>query len=153
MDKTINELEKERSELYDKIHSVDSEIRKKKFEALNLDLEDKYIKYVDTFETTHFVHVRYVTEDRFYCSTHNIDYAYLITGHGFDGEFTGYDDATDFYWSYWYELRISSMDADTIIREINKIEIITKEEFDTEFDKCVLNLIEHKNRYENDNRV
>ena len=94
------------------------------------------------------MHVNYVTDDKFYRSTYGVEYAYSIVGHGFDGEFTGYDDATNFYWSCWYELQISSMDIDNLIQEISKIKIITKEEFDSEFEKCVSNLIDYKDRYE-----
>ena len=40
------------------------------------------------------------------------------------------------------------MDIDNLIQEISKIKIITKEEFDSEFEKCVSNLIDYKDRYE-----
>ena len=148
MEKSIEELEKEQKELRDRVSKINDEIKKKKLENLNLNLEDKYIKYTDTYETTHFVHVNYVTDDKFYRSTYGVEYAYSIVGHGFYGEFTGYDDATNFYWSFLYELQISSMDIDNLIQEISKIKIITKEEFDSEFEKCVSNLIDYKDRYE-----
>ena len=96
-------------------------------------------------------HYCYVTDVISVESGGNTKFSYLIRGHGFCGEFTGYGDATSFNWSYWHEFNIESNDIDFLKKQLENIEIITKEEFDKEFEEQVSNLIDYKTRYCYDN--
>ena len=69
-------------------------------------------------------------------------YSYKFKGFGFFGEFTGYDDATDFDWSYWFEFNIHG-DYNKFQEKVSKIEIITKEEFDEAFEEMLKSLREY----------
>ena len=153
MDNIIEKLEKKREKIYEKLFEIDEQIRNAKISSINLDIEGKYIRYKDVFGIVHYCHVTDVMSDELYCANHDTKYAYLIRGHGFDGEFTGYGDATNFYWSYWYEFTISSIDIDNFVKEVNKIEIITKEEFENEFETQWSKLKNYKEKYENDNNI
>ena len=72
----------------------------------------------------------------------NYDYCYMFRGLGFFSEFTGYGDATSFYWDYWYEEYIYG-DEREFIKKIDSIEIITKEEFNKAFEKGIKLLQEY----------
>lgn len=149
MEKTIEELEKEREELYDKAHEIEEEIRAKKINEINLDYEGKFIKYVDMFGNERYCYVTAIMKDRYAYPEFNI--CYLIRGLGFDGEFTGYGDATDFYWSYWYEFYIYAQDIEEFKKKTACITEITKEEFDNAFYAKVEKLMEYNEDYSYDN--
>ena len=135
-------LEKELRSLYDKQNKVSEQIRKLKLEAINIPFEGKYIKYVDTFDSTPiYMKVDWIRQDNSKASKIQ-PYSYTFKGVGFFGEFTGYDDATDFEWSYWFEFNITG-DYDGIQKKISKIEEITKEEFDEAFEIMLESLKEY----------
>lgn len=149
MEKTIEELEQERNKLYDKIHAIDNKIREKKIDEINLNYEGKYIKYKSDFGTEHYCYVTDIMRDRF--SFPNFDVRYLIRGLGFNGDFTGYGDATNFYWSYWYEFNIYAQTVDEFKKKTDSIVEITKEEFDKEFYAHVENVMDYYKNYSYDN--
>lgn len=149
MEKTIEELEKERRELYDKAHDIENEIRKMKIDEINLDYEGKFIKYMDTFGNERYCYVTTIMKDKY--AYPNFEISYLIRGLGFDGEFTGYGDATSFYWSYWYEFYIYANDVEEFRKKTEGITEITKEEFDKEFNSQVKKLLEYNDGYSYDN--
>lgn len=148
MDKTIEELEKERVELYDKAHEVERKIREKKLNDLNIDYEGKYIKYKDDYEIEHYCYVTTIMKDN--CVYHNFDISYMFRGIGFDGEFTGYGDATSFSWSYWYEIYIYAQTPEDFKKKAEGIKEITKEEFDRAFYDHVEKLLEYNEGYKYD---
>ena len=134
--KEIATLEKELSSLYDKQNKVSEQIRKLKLEAINIPFEGKYIKYVDTFDSTPiYMKVDWIRQDNSKASKMQ-PYSYTFKGFGFFGEFTGYDDATQFEWSYWFEFNITG-DYDGIQEKISRIEEITKEDFNLAFEYSI----------------
>ena len=149
MNKTIEELEKERVELYDKAHEVERKIREKKLNDLNIDYEGKYIKYKDDYEIEHYCYVTTIMKENYVY--HNFDISYMFRGIGFDGEFTGYGDATSFSWSYWYEFYIYAHDVEEFKKKTACITEITKEEFDNAFYAKVEKLMEYNKDYSYDN--
>ena len=106
----IQILEKECDKLFDKAYALHDKIKQKKKELVNLDYEGKFIKYNDGWGRIIYMRVDWVTND----STRftDKDFSYLFRGLGFDGEFTGYGDATDFSWGYWYEFYIYGNEQD-----------------------------------------
>ncbi len=144
MQEKIDELTNKRRELYNKISEINEEIRQIRLNEIHLDIEGKFIKYKSMFGIEHYC---YVTDVISVESEGNTKFSYLIRGHGFCGEFTGYGDATSFNWSYWHEFNIESNDIDFLKKQLENIEIITKEEFDKEFEEQVSNLIDYKTRY------
>lgn len=149
MEKTIEELEKEREELYDKAHEIEDEIRERKINEINLDYKGKFIKYTNDFGIEHYCYVTTIMKDKYAYPSFNI--SYLIRGLGFDGEFTGYGDATNFFWSYWYEFYIYAQDVEEFRKKTANIKEITKEEFDQAFKSQVKNLLEYNGGYSYDN--
>lgn len=147
MEKTIEELAKERDELYDKINNINEQIRQIRISEIHLDIEGKYIKYKDIFGYEHYCYVTDVMFNKLAAEYRNTKYSYLIRGHGFCGEFTGYGDSTSFQWSYWYEFHIESTDIDDLKRQVDNVQIITKEEFDEQFNLCLENIKEYKESY------
>ena len=147
MQKTIEELTKERSELHDKISEINEKIRQIRLNEINLDIEGKFIKYTSIFGLTHYCYVTEVIFDKLANEYGNTRFSYLIRGHGFCGEFTGYGDATSFDWSYWHEFHIEASDIEVLKKQVENIEIITKEEFDIEFEKQVADLLEYQEKY------
>ena len=138
--KEIEKLEKERDELYNKAHEISDKIKDLKIKEVNLNgFEGKYIKYEDEEGFPEYMHVNWVTKETLRHS--NFDYSYMLRGLGFYGEFTGYGDATQFFWSYWDEIYIYG-DGDDFKEKVKKIKIITKEEFDEAFEK-VLEQVKH----------
>lgn len=149
MEKTIEELERARRELYDKAHEIEDEIHQRKIEEINLDYEGKFIKYKGDFGVEHYCYVTTIMKDKYTYPSFNI--SYLIRGLGFDGEFTGYGDATSFYWSYWYEFYIYAQDVEEFKKKTANIKEITKDEFDQVFKTKVKNLLEYNEGYSYDN--
>jgi len=131
--KEIEELEDKFDSLSDEQHKVSSKIRELQLKLINLPYEGKYIKYIDVFDSTPI----YMKVDWIRDTPEKTDrkrpYSYTFKGFGFFGEFTGYDDATDFDWSYWFEFNISG-NYNEFKEKISKIEEITKEEFDEAFE-------------------
>ena len=151
MQAKIDELTNKRSELYDKIYEINEEIRQIRLNEIHLDIEGKFIKYKSMFGIEHYCYVTDVIFDKLATEYGNTKFSYLIRGHGFCGEFTGYGDATSFNWSYWHEFLIEANDIDFLKKQVENIEIITKEEFDKEFEEQVSNLIDYKTKYSYDN--
>ena len=151
MQEKIDELTNKRSELYDKIYEINEEIRQIRLNEIHLDIEGKFIKYKSMFGIEHYCYVTDVIFDKLAVEYGNTKFSYLIRGHGFCGEFTGYSDETSFNWSYWHEFNIESTDIDFLKKQVESVEIITKEEFDKEFEKQVSNLIDYKAKYCYDN--
>ena len=91
------------------------------------------LKYIDTFDSTPiYMKVDYIRESSEKTGKHR-PYSYTFKGFGFFGEFTGYDDATEFDWSYWFEFDITG-DLKDIKEKIEKIEEISKDEFNEAFE-------------------
>lgn len=133
MSDKIEKLTKQRDELYDQANKLAEQIKELKLEELNLNkLQDKYIKYNDGFDNITYMKVEEIMKDNFRFK--NFDISYMLRGLGFSYEFTGYDDATSFYWDYWLEEYIYGDERD-FIKKINSIEIITEEEFDKKFEE------------------
>lgn len=143
--KEIESLEKRQSSLNDEQHDISEKIRQLRLKLINLPWEGKYIKYIDTFDSTPM----YMKVDWIRQSNENIDrkkpYSYTFKGYGFWGEFTGYDDATNFDWSYWFEFNISGNYSE-IKDKIAKIEVIDKKEFDEAFEKMIELVKEYHNK-------
>lgn len=143
--KEIESLEKRQSSLNDEQHDISEKIRQLRLKLINLPWEGKYIKYIDTFDSTPM----YMKVDWIRQSNENIDrkkpYSYTFKGYGFWGEFTGYDDATNFDWSYWFEFNISGNYSE-IKDKIAKIEVIDKKEFDEAFEKMIESVKEYHNK-------
>lgn len=147
MQERIDELKKERDELYNKINDINEKIRQIKLDEIHLDIKGKFIKYTSIFGIEHYCYVTDVMFDKLAMEYGNTKFSYLIRGHGFCGEFTGYGDATSFDWSYWHEFRIEANDIDFLKKQVEKVEIITKKEFDNEFEKQVADLLEYQEIY------
>lgn len=131
--KEIATLEKESEKLNKEQHEISEKIRTLKLKLINLPWEGKYIKYVDTFDSTPiYMKVDYIRESPEKAGRHR-PYSYTFKGFGFFGEFTGYDDATQFDWSYWFEFDITG-DLKDIKQKIEKIEEISKDEFNEAFE-------------------
>lgn len=143
--KEIESLEKRQSSLNDEQHDISEKIRQLRLKLINLPWEGKYIKYIDTFDSTPM----YMKVDWIRQSNENIDrkkpYSYTFKGYGFWGEFTGYDDATNFDWSYWFEFNISGNYSE-IKDKIAKIEVIDKKEFYEAFEKMIESVKEYHNK-------
>lgn len=144
----IETLENKLDELITETQEVRKKIRDLKLESLNLDLEGKYIKYHDDFGWTHYCLVYWVTKDTIRYG--NFEYAYMIRGLGFSGEFVGYHDCTSFSWDYSYEFYIYDNDIDKFKKEIEKIEEITKEEFDSVLLEMLGKVSEYHKKYQED---
>lgn len=151
MQEKIDELTNKRRELYDKISEINEEIRQIRLNEIHLDIEGKFIKYKSMFGIEHYCYVTDVIFDKLASDYGDTKFSYLIRGHGFCGKFTGYGDATDFNWSYWHEFLIEANGIDFLKKQVENIEIITKEEFDKEFEEQVSNLIDYKTKYCYDN--
>ena len=149
MKRTIEELEKERKELYEKAHNIEQEISELKIKDLNLDYEGKYIKYKDDYETEHYCYVTTIMKDTYVY--HGFDISYMLRGLGFYGEFTGYGDATSFCWSYWHEIYIYAQSVEEFKKKTENITEITKEEFNKAFYGHVEKLLEYNEGYSYDN--
>lgn len=130
----IQALEKKCNKLFDKAYALRNEIKEKKKALVNLDYEGKYIKYDDGWGRTIYMKVEWVVVDKTRFS--DKDFSYMFRGLGFEGEFTGYGDATSFYWDYWYEFYIYG-DEKQFLDGIDRITEITQEEFNIEFDKQI----------------
>ena len=143
--KEIESLEKRQSSLNDEQHDISEKIRQLRLKLINLPFEGKYIKYIDTFDSTPM----YMKVDWIRQAPEKTDrkrpYSYTFKGYGFWGEFTGYDDATNFDWSYWFEFNISG-DYSEIKDKITKIEVIDKKEFDEAFEKMIESVKEYHNK-------
>ncbi len=138
----IEELDKKRDALRDEENSLSEEIRKLELEQLNMPWEGKYIKYVDTFDSSPtYMKVKWIRESKEQTDRKH-PYAYTFAGLGFYGEFTGADDDTEFYWSYWFEFTIKGNYAE-VKKKIDKIVEIDKEEFDEAFDEMLNSLKEY----------
>jgi len=132
MSDKIEKLTKQRDELYDQANKLAEQIKELKLEELNLNkLQDKYIKYNNGFDVITYMKVEEIMKDTF--RFQNFEISYMLRGLGFSYEFTGYDDATSFYWDYWYEEYIYGDERD-FIKKLESIEIITEEEFNKLFD-------------------
>lgn len=133
MSDKIEKLTKQRDELYDQANKLAEQIKELKLEELNLNkLQDKYIKYNNGFDVITYMKVEEIMKYNF--RFQNFEISYMLRGIGFSYEFTGYDDATSFYWDYWYEEYIYGDERD-FIKKINSIEIITEEEFNKAFEE------------------
>lgn len=133
MSDKIEKLTKQRDELYDQANKLAEQIKELKLEELNLNkLQDKYIKYNNGFGVITYMKVEEIMKDNF--RFQNFEISYMLRGLGFSYEFTGYDDATSFYWNYWYEEYIYGNERD-FIKKINSIKIITEEEFNKAFEE------------------
>lgn len=143
--KEIESLVKRQSSLDDEQHDISEKIRQLRLKLINLPFEGKYIKYTDTFDSTPM----YMKVDWIRQAPEKTDrkrpYSYTFKGYGFWGEFTGYDDATNFDWSYWFEFNISG-DYSEIKDKIAKIEVIDKKEFDEAFEKMIESIKEYHNK-------
>lgn len=132
----LKSLQKEYDAHSKEQHIISEKMRKLQLDAINLPWEGKYIKYIDVFDSNPI----YMKVDHIRQSPEKIDrknpYSYTFKGFGFFGEFTGYDDATDFDWSYWFEFNITGNYTE-FTKKVKKIEIITKEEFDEAFEKML----------------
>lgn len=138
LENRLSDLQEEEKEIIEKINDL-------KLKEINLDFENKYIRYQDDFGITHYCLVDWITKDRIRYS--NFAYSYLIRGLGFSGEFLGYSDCTHFYWDYSYEFYLYSNSIDEFKKMIGKIEIITKEEFDTKLCEMRKQLFEYHKSY------
>lgn len=134
--KEIEELKNKQNSLNDESHKISEQIRELKLKFINLPYEGKYIKYIDTFDSTPiYMKVDWIRESPEKTDRKN-PYSYTFKGFGFFGEFTGYNDETDFDWSYWFEFDITGNDIE-FTNKVKKIEIITKEEFDEAFEQML----------------
>lgn len=132
MSDKIERLTKQRDELLDQADKLSKQITELKLDELNLnELKGKYIKYNNGFDVITYMKVEEIIKDNFQFK--NFDISYMLRGLGFSYEFTGYGDATNFYWDYWYEEYIYG-DEETFKKKINSIEIITEETFNWLFD-------------------
>lgn len=128
------ELREESSKLFD----LAKDMKKK---LINLDFKGKYIRYGDEFDSNPiYMKVDWITEDKIRYA--RFDYSYMFRGLGFFGEFTGYGDATEFDWSYWFEFYIYG-DGKNFFKKVDKIEEITKEEFDEAFEEMLKSVREY----------
>lgn len=143
----ILNLQKKANKYWDKYSEIKKLIIEKKKECINLDFEGKFIKYDDGWGRIIYMKVDWVTVDKL-CHADK-DFSYMFRGLGFDGEFTGYGDATDFSWSYWYEFYIYG-DEETFLNSINRIKEITEEEFNMAFDEQINNLKEYHYKHKID---
>lgn len=148
MEKTINDLNEEKKLLYKQIHEIDDKIRETELSQLHLDCKGKFIKYKNDFGIEHYCHVSTIMKDKYTYPEFNI--CYLIRGLGFDGEFTGYGDETDFNWSYWYEFYIYAQNANEFSKKTENIKEITKEEFNSKFYSYIEKLLEYHEDYSYD---
>ena len=130
----IIELQKQADETWDKYNELKDLIREKKKECVNLDFEGKFIKYDDGYGRIIYMEVEWVVADKIRHG--DKDFSYMFRGLGFDGEYTGYGDATNFTWDYWYEFYIYG-DEKQFLDSIDKIEEITREEFNKAFDEQI----------------
>lgn len=134
--KEIEELENKQNSLNDERYKISDQIRELKLKLINLPYEGKYIKYIDVFDSTPiYMKVDWIREAPDKADRHR-QYSYTFKGFGFFGEFTGYDDATDFEWSYWFEFNIIGNYIE-FTEKVKKIEVITKEEFDEAFEQML----------------
>lgn len=134
--KEIEVLKNKQDSLNDERYKISEQIRELQLKLINLPYEGKYIKYIDTFDSNPiYMKVDWIREapektDR------KSPYSYTFKGFGFFGEFTGYDDATDFDWSYWFEFNITG-NYNEFTEKVKTIELITKEEFDEAFEQML----------------
>lgn len=132
MIKKLEELNKERHEVYEKCwdewHKYLETYRSKLLELLPY--EGKFIKTDLDFEGVY----SYIKVDEIF--KHGGD-TIVIRGYGFYSEFTEYLDATYTSWGFMKEIHIK---IDRISEEIKKIQIITKEEFNQAFDLMIENM-------------
>ena len=145
----IESLKKKQDILYSKIDKISEQIKEEKRKLINLDkFEGKYIKYHDTiFGGTVYMLVDCIMRDKTRYT--NYDYCYMFRGLGFSSEFTGYGDATSFSWDYWYEFYFHGNESDFFEKIEKEITIITKEEFNKEFENVIKQLKEfhYTNKY------
>lgn len=145
IEKEIKELEKELDSLAEKRDELKSKIKSLKVQQISdtLKLEGTYIKYTDEFDNTHYLKVDWIREDNI---VHTDSISFYLKGYGFSGEFLGYDDATSFDWSYFYELYIYGRTDEDFKEKAKKVQVITKEEFDTTFEEMLNKLKEYHNK-------
>lgn len=141
----IEKLEKELKDLYEKEYELREKIDDLKLKSINLDLEGKYIQYYDDCGVDHYCYVNWIDEDKRRYG--NFTYSYRFSGLGFQGEFTGYEDCTRFYWDFSYEFYVYSNDIDNFKSKIDRIKIIDKNEFDSKLLEKTTKLIEYHNKY------
>lgn len=137
LDSEILELEKEYTEVSSKLHDIHDKIinlQLKKY-ALN-DLEGKFIKYQRDDSIVDYMLVDWVYEQHITsCS-----FEKTFRGIGFSYEFTGYYDATWCEFDFMKEFTISNNSEKEFKEEIDKIKIITKEEFELAFNEMINNM-------------
>ena len=145
IEKEIKELEKELTSLAEKRDELKSKIKSLKVQQISdtLKLEGTYIKYTDEFDNTHYLKVDWIREDN---TVYTDTISLCLKGYGFSGEFLGYDDATSFDWSYFYELYICGRTDEDFKEKAKKVQVITKEEFDTAFEEMLNKLKEYHNK-------
>lgn len=145
IEKEIKELEKELDSLTEKRNQLKSKIKTLKTQQISdtLKLEGTYIKYTDEFDNTHYLKVDWIREDN---TVYTDSISLCLKGYGFSGEFLGYDDATSFDWSYFYELYVHGRTDEDFKEKAKKVQVITKEEFDTAFEEMLNKLKEYHNK-------
>ena len=144
----IEMLEELETDLVNKLRTVREQIKKNKMQAKKLDFEGKYIRYDGDIPI--YMRVDLIREEPRWLD--RFDYSYTLRGFGFSGEFTGYDDATSFYWDYMYEFDIYG-DERSFNDKVNKIQIISEEVFEEAFNICMESVKEYNekrmNHYKN----
>ncbi|MBQ3415971.1 MAG: hypothetical protein IJH39_11700 [Clostridia bacterium] len=144
MNEVIEMLQEQEAELVTKLKAVRKEIKELRLKKdFHLDFTGKFIKYNDPYDSPIYMYVDWIREDE--TKIGRFDYAYTFQGHGFYGEFTGYEDATSFCWNYMFEFDIYG-DELSFEEKVKYIEVIDKDEFQKAFDENVKSLIEYNNR-------
>ena len=134
-ERTIEDVDEEIESARKNLEKLYDERLEFQHKELNLGFEGKCIEFEN-----HVMYVEDVMRDTF--RFQNFDFCYLFRGLGFYSVITGYSDATDIEWSYWHELYIYGNTKKEFENKLNKIKIITKEEYSQKFDKMVMEMIE-----------
>lgn len=132
--KTIEELEQEKNELWDKYIDIRTKIADLKVQ----DLKDKYLhKYIiytelckDRAEELTYMFITNIWESK-------TDNRIYIEGDYLKYYFCEYDDTTDFYWTPWNQIFVSATDAHNEKWQEEHFQIIEEEEYKMAFNAGV----------------
>ena len=145
---SIKKLEEESREYYAKWRETEEKLEEEKLKKVNLDFVGKFIKYKNPInDVLTCMYVRDVFEDTVRFASHR--YAYVIRGFGFEGEYTGYPDATWFNFDFMNEIYIYGDKVDEFRSQVEKIEEMDPEDFRKSFELAIKSTSNKFNEYFN----
>ena len=132
-------LKEEKNKAWEKYRKkYEKEVKKYNEKLLEIfNFTDKYVKIEYEENAFHYIRVDSVFETDYFS-----DGAICIRGYGFSWEITEYSDMTGNTWDEMFSYYLPIGPNHNIPEELNKITVITAEEFDDEFHKMINSITE-----------